>query len=203
MEPQRQCFMSRAGFKRALGIGIFSAAAITPAFAAEPDLSKLPPPAGTTVDFARDIKPILENACLRCHGTERPKSKFSLSTRETALKGGENGIAIIPGDSAKSALIHYVAQLVPDMQMPPVGKGDPLTTQQVALLRAWIDQGVVWETVDLSADYEAKFSFTPAVRWVTVSGNAQKFQEHQWVRRGFTEGVSTPMALPFLSKAAR
>jgi hypothetical protein len=190
MEPQRQCFMSRAGFKRALGIGIFSAAVMTPAFAAEPDLSKLPPPAGMQVDFARDIKPILENACLRCHGTERPKSKFSLTTREAALKGGENGVAIIPGDSAKSPLIHYVAQLVPDMQMPPAGKGDPLTSQQVALLRAWIDQGVVWETVDLSANYEAKFSFTPAVRWVTVSGNAQKFQEHQWVRRGFTEGVS-------------
>src|SRR5690242_12477448 len=88
-------------------------------FAAEVDVSKLPPPAARTIDFAADIKPILETSCLRCHGTERPKSRFSLATREAALKGGENGIAIVPGDSAKSPLIHYVAALVPEMEMPP------------------------------------------------------------------------------------
>ena len=143
MNRQRQKFRSSTRLKRALGISFFSAAAVTSTFAAEPDLAKLPPAAETKVDFARDIKPILENACIRCHGTERPKSKFSLSTREAALKGGENGVAIIPGDSAKSPLIHYVAHLVPDMEMPPEGKGDQLTAQQVALLRAWIDQGIV------------------------------------------------------------
>jgi hypothetical protein len=158
--------------------------------AAEIDVSKLPPPATRTVDFTADIKPILETSCLRCHGTERPKSRFSLATREAALKGGENGVAIFPGDSAKSPLIHYVAGLVADMEMPPSGKGDPLTRDQVALLRAWIDQGVVWEKIDFAAQQAVQFSFTPAVRWVTVSGNAQKFQEHQWVRRGFSGGLA-------------
>ena len=56
------------------------------------DESKLPPPASVRVDFARNIKPIFENTCSRCHGTERPKSHFSLITRASALKGGSEGI---------------------------------------------------------------------------------------------------------------
>src|SRR5215212_1247721 len=76
--------------------------------AAEPvDISKLPPPASVQVDFDRDIKPIFEASCFRCHGPGRPKSGFRLDLRDAALKGGENGIDIIPGKSAESSLIHY------------------------------------------------------------------------------------------------
>src|SRR5438132_13870655 len=106
-----------------------------PLAAAEIDLSKLPPAAAVKIDFDRDIKPIFETVCWRCHGPERPKSHFRLDNRESALKGGENGIDIIPGSSASSPLIHYVARLVPDMEMPPADKGEPLTPQQVGLLR--------------------------------------------------------------------
>ncbi len=108
------------------------------------DTSKLPPAAGAPVDFAKDIKPLLEGACLKCHGPEKPKGKFEMTTRDKALKGGHEGVAIIPGDSAKSPLIHFVARLVKDMEMPPEDKGDPLTKEQIGLLRAWIDQGVKW-----------------------------------------------------------
>jgi mono/diheme cytochrome c family protein len=113
-------------------------------FADEVDVSKLPPAVETNIDFARDIKPILETSCLRCHGPENPKSKFRLDNREAALKGGEEGVDILPGNSAKSPLIHYVARLVADFEMPPVGKGEKLTAEQISLLRAWIDQGLVW-----------------------------------------------------------
>ena len=82
---------------------------------------------------------------MRCHGPEKPKSHFRLDNRESALKGGdENTNDIVPGDSSKSLLINYVARQVPDMEMPPVGKGDPLTPEQIGLLRAWIDQGADW-----------------------------------------------------------
>src|SRR5262245_40393630 len=87
--------------------------------AAEFNEADLPPPASTSVDFVRDVQPILENTCLRCHGPERPKSNFRLTDRASALRGGANGVDIIPGDSAKSPLIYYVARLVPDMEMPP------------------------------------------------------------------------------------
>ena len=160
------------------------------AAAAEVDRSKLPPPTARPIDFTADIKPIFEATCYRCHGAEKPKGKLSLITREAALRGGADGVDIISGDSANSRLIHYVARLVPDSEMPPEGKGEPLTREQIALLRAWIDQGVVWEKVDGAAQYAPQFSFTPALRWVTVRGNAQKFQEHQWVRRGFSGGLA-------------
>src|SRR5581483_8027395 len=79
------------------------------ASSAEVDASKLPPAAGKKIDFIQEIQPIFEKSCYRCHGPERPKSHFRLDNRGSALKGGENGIDIIPGQSAKSPLIYYVA----------------------------------------------------------------------------------------------
>jgi hypothetical protein len=111
---------------------------------AEIDEKLLPAPAPKILDFPHDVKPILENNCLRCHGPERPKSGFRLTDRVSALKGGANGIDIIPGESAKSPLIHYVTRLVPEMEMPPEGKGTPLSSNEVSMLRAWIDQGLLW-----------------------------------------------------------
>src|SRR5438128_4273311 len=108
------------------------------------DLSKLPPAVARQIDFAHDIQPILESACLRCHEPEKAKGKLLLDTREHALKGGENGPDILPGASVKSPLIHFVARLVEESEMPPVGKGEPLTGEQVGRLRAWIDQGAKW-----------------------------------------------------------
>src|SRR5882672_8361057 len=67
--------------------------------------ARLPPPAASPVDFAKDVRPILEKSCLECHGPEKAKGKFLLDSREHALKGGDNGVDIIPGDSAKSPLI--------------------------------------------------------------------------------------------------
>jgi hypothetical protein len=156
-------------------------------FAAEVDISKLPLPAAAQIDFARDIKPILETSCLRCHGPEKPKSKFRLDSRMAALKGGDVGVDILPGNSAKSSLIHYVAYLVEDSEMPPVGKGDPLTPGQVSLLRAWIDQGAVWDAVILTNALD--FSFTPVFGGTTVSGDNQKFREHYWQKEGLNGGL--------------
>ena len=150
--------------------------------AAEIDESRLPPPATNQVDFARDIRPILEATCLRCHGPEKPKSRFRLDSRDAALKGGNNGVDILPGNSAKSPLIHYVARLVPDLEMPPEGKGEPLTPDQVALLRAWIDQGVSWDAGAPTSFSE--FILSPAFGWTFVSGDAHKFREHHWQKEG-------------------
>src|ERR1700745_1114899 len=77
------------------------------------DLSKLPPPAAEKIDFSRQIKPILEKNCYKCHAGEKPRSHFRLTSREAALKGGEHGVDILPSDSTNSPLIHYVARLVP------------------------------------------------------------------------------------------
>ncbi len=155
--------------------------------AADVDISKLPPSAATQVDFSRDVKPILENNCLRCHGPEKPKSRFRLDNRQDALKGGEDGVDILPGKSAKSPLIHYVAGLVEDMQMPPAGKGKELTAGQVALLRAWIDQGAVWEKAIVTN--KTDLSFSPVLGGTVVSGDNQKFREQFWQKEGLNGGL--------------
>jgi len=121
--------------------------------AAALDPARLPPAAATDrVDFARDIKPLFESACVKCHGPEKSKNGFRLDTRAHALAGGDHGVDIIPGDSAKSPLVHYVAGLVPDMEMPPKGKGEAFTARQVGLLRAWIDQGAKWDREEVAGE---------------------------------------------------
>ncbi len=158
------------------------------ASATELDPSRLPPPASKTISFATDIQPIFEQSCLRCHGPERPKSGLRLDNRESALKGGDTGVDIIPGDSAHSPLVHYVSRVVEDMEMPPPGKGEPLTPAQVGLLRAWIDQGAHWS--ETPAGPELAFSITPAVQFITVSGNEARFREHEWTREGWGGGAT-------------
>jgi hypothetical protein len=155
--------------------------------AAEVDITKLPPAAATNVDFVRDISPILENNCLRCHGPEKSKSKFRLDNREAALKGGEGGVDILPGKSAQSPLIHYVTHLVADMEMPPIGKGDQLTSQQVSLLRAWIDQGAVWGKG--APTNNVAFTASPIFGGTAVSGDNQKSREQYWQKDGVNGGL--------------
>lgn len=156
-------------------------------FAAEAPAPPLPPPANVKIDFTRDIKPILDDSCIRCHGTEKPRSHYSLDGRDAALKGGRHGVDIIPGQSADSPLIRYVAGLDPDILMPPADKGRPLTTNQIALLRAWIDQGVAWETV--APPPVSTVVIAPFGEYTTVSGNAQKFREHYWQPDGYNGGL--------------
>ena len=109
---------------------------------ADVDVSKLPPAAAKKdVTFAKDIKPMFEKACFNCHGEEKQKAKLRVDSVEAILKGSENGKIVEVGKSEKSSLVHTVAGLVEDMMMPPEGKADPLTKEQISLLRAWIDQG--------------------------------------------------------------
>ncbi len=116
----------------------------TAALAAVIDPARLPQAATGAVDFVRDVQPIFERSCLKCHSGERPKGKFALTTRQNALKSGQDQVDIIPDNSAKSPLIHFVARVILDSEMPPTDKGQPLTPAQVGLLRAWIDQGAQW-----------------------------------------------------------
>ncbi len=110
------------------------------------DITKLPPASPKrNVTYAADIKPILDQSCTKCHGQEKPKGKLRLDSLEGALKGGEDGKVILPGDSAHSVLVQNVARVGdPDDYMPPPkNKANipPLTKDQVGLIRAWIDQG--------------------------------------------------------------
>jgi hypothetical protein len=112
------------------------------AFGAPP----LPEPAKRPIDFQKDVAPILKEHCLDCHGEKKQRGDFRLDGRKSALRGGSSVSApIVPGKSAESPLIRVVAGLDPDVVMPPEDSGKArLTTEQVAVLRAWIDQGASW-----------------------------------------------------------
>jgi hypothetical protein len=113
------------------------------------------------IEFVQQIKPLLERSCVACHTGEKPRGLFRIDGREALLKGGASGAAaIVPRHSAKSPLIDYVSGKVPESEMPPRAVRDrfpALTTDEVALLRAWIDQGAEWPTgVSLASPQRAK-----------------------------------------------
>ena len=138
---------------------------------AEVDVSKLPPSAARAVDFAQDIRPLLEKNCVKCHGAEKQKGGYRLDVKDAALHGGDNYAPNIrPGKSAESPLIHFVAGLDPDVKMP--SKGDPLTAEQIGILRAWIDQGAAWPDDGANDPRKTHWAFQPVRRpAVSQSGN--------------------------------
>jgi mono/diheme cytochrome c family protein len=106
------------------------------------------PPASTKegVTYATDIKAILDASCAKCHGAEKPKARLRLDSLEGALKGGKDGKVVTAGDSANSLIVKAVAHLTADHDqwMPPLHNRaniEPLTAEQIGLIRAWIDQG--------------------------------------------------------------
>jgi mono/diheme cytochrome c family protein len=100
------------------------------------------PAAADPVDFRKDIQPIFQARCISCHGPETQKHGLRLDIRAAALEGGESGPVIVAGQSTASSLLRRVVSERPGERMPPQGKR--LTPGQVALLRAWIDQGAPW-----------------------------------------------------------
>jgi hypothetical protein len=95
------------------------------------------------VNFARDIKPVLARRCFACHGPNTQEGGLRLDNREAALAELDSGAhAIVPGDIEQSELLSRVAETDESMRMPPEGK--PLTSEEIAKLRAWIGQGAEW-----------------------------------------------------------
>jgi mono/diheme cytochrome c family protein len=100
------------------------------------------------VDFVRDIQPLIERSCVGCHGGDKPRGKFNLTSRESLLRGGESADpAVSPGYADESVLIQYVSDKIEDLEMPPLDRREkypPLTEAEVRLWRTWIDAGAPW-----------------------------------------------------------
>ena len=95
------------------------------------------------VSFKADIQPILAKSCLECHaagGAGAEKSGLIMSSYEDLMKGTRFGVIVKPGDALTSALIMLVEGRVdPSIRMPH--HKEPLSKDQIALLRAWVEQG--------------------------------------------------------------
>lgn len=134
----------KVGFHLGLGIGLVASSLFAKDYSPlSPELQALLPDAAPfTVDFARDIQPIFEESCVQCHAHGKSKGVFSLETRDDFIFGGDNGDPAVIGHSAESLVVAMISGLKPDIVMP--NKGKKLTADEVAVFRAWIDQGMVW-----------------------------------------------------------
>ncbi|QEG43331.1 DUF1553 domain-containing protein [Roseimaritima ulvae] len=101
--------------------------------------------AAAETDFQRDVLPIFQEHCIDCHGTDLAESNLSLESPLAALAGGDSGErVIVPGDAAGSYLIERVTTEDEDSRMPP--DGDPLSDEQLAHLRAWVNNAPAWQS---------------------------------------------------------
>ena len=125
-------------------------------------LGDLPPVAETPVDFEQHIRPLLLAHCIHCHGADEAMSDLELDNKQRALVGGSRGQVIVPGRSADSLLVHFVAGLDPELTMPP--DGDRLSDAEIGLLRAWIDQGAHWPDEVEERSPSTHWSFQPIIR---------------------------------------
>ncbi|MBC7875021.1 MAG: DUF1549 domain-containing protein, partial [Ferruginibacter sp.] len=95
------------------------------------------------IDFSAQVKPIINNKCITCHGGVKAKGGFSLLFREEALAKTASGkFAIIPGDAENSELVKRINYKDPEERMPY--KHDPLSKEEISILTDWIKQGAKW-----------------------------------------------------------
>ena len=172
------CHLRLAAFVTSFGIHCGGYAAAV----AAADASKSPAPAIRKIDFAKDIQPILANTCYECHGPEKQKAGLRLDQKAAALKGGDSGPLLVPGNSAQSLLIQAVTGGKKDLARMPK-KRDPLSSEQIGLLRAWIDQGADWPETSVAGAKNPRdhWAFKPPVRpAIPTVKNPERFRG--WTR---------------------
>src|SRR5262249_22557455 len=119
-------------------------------------------PVRRPVDFEADVRPILAASCYPCHGPQTHKSEFRLDRKADALKGGENGIAIVPGKSADSPMILRVSG-----KGRAGGGGAPkkerprLPAERVAPPAAWTDGGGKWRNSPATTSEKPHWAYQP------------------------------------------
>ena len=98
----------------------------------------------TSVSFNKDIRPILNENCLACHGGVKAMGEFSLLFEEDAFAKTKSGkTAIVPGSHKKSELYRRLIHSDPELRMP--FEKEPLTPKEINLIAQWIDEGAKWE----------------------------------------------------------
>lgn len=95
------------------------------------------------IRFDRDIRPILAEHCIGCHGGDEPEANFRLTGRDAAIAGGDSGPAIVPGNPDASELFRRITVADRAERMPPEEK-KPLRPEEIERLREWIQVGVPW-----------------------------------------------------------
>ncbi len=93
--------------------------------------------------FAAEVMPILDDHCMKCHDLDKSKGRFRLDRPDLIVKGGKSGKpGLVFGDPAASELLVRTSLPPDDLDvMPPEDEEDPLTAEQIATIRKWIEGG--------------------------------------------------------------
>jgi hypothetical protein len=99
--------------------------------------------AQAAVNFHTQILPLLKRACFECHGSETQKAGLRLDQKAGALLGGEHGAVLVPGKADTSELLRRISLPRTDKDAMP-RRGQPLTIEEIGLVRDWITEGALW-----------------------------------------------------------
>ena len=151
------------------------------------------------IDFAAEIRPLLNKNCVGCHGGVKRAGNVSFILRESALAPGKSDeIPIVPGDSDKSELIYRITTDDPENKMPPPDHGHGLAKEDIEKLRTWIRQGAPWaehwayvppQAPALPPVSKPGWARQPLDRFVLAKLDAEKLKPSpeadrlQWLRR--------------------
>lgn len=164
--------------------------------------------ASDKVSFEKQVKPILQGACVRCHDEDEAEGELVLDTLENALIGGENGPSIVPGKPDESLL--YTTTMLPkedDLSMPP--KGQFLAKSQIEIIGKWIEEGADWPD-DVVLEKEPRMMFVrdiqPILEESCVSCHKSDKAEGDFDMTtrelAFTSGDNAPSIIPFDPEAS-
>jgi len=156
--------------------------------------------AAEPVDFVRDVRPLLEKYCYDCHSGTEQESGLRLDVKSVAMKGGDNhGPDIVPGKSAKSPLIQFIAAGEDDDKLMPPGEKMP--AEEIAILTRWVEEGAVWpdgvDRVQLK-DKRDHWSFKP----LAPSKVATDSDPHERGTRLIDELIASQLAEQGLAQSA-
>lgn len=141
------------------------------------------------IDFNAQVRPILVQHCLACHGGVKQAGGLSFVSRELAMNPADSGVAVIaPGDHASSLLYERVSDPDDDYRMPPPEHGRRLSDAELETLRQWIDQG---------ADWDRPWAFHPP-----EAAPVPEVETADWVRRSLDAFILKRLEAAGLTPAA-
>ena len=149
--------------------------------------------ADQTVEFNRDIRPILSDNCFACHGPDEKTRQAGLRldvAEQAKMKLASGAMALVPGKLGESELARRIVAADPTEQMPPADSGKTLTVRQIELLKRWIEQG---------AEYQPHWSFVapkrpgiPPVGWALLPVHSSEAEDRTGKSAHPTERVEWP-----------
>jgi len=149
------------------------------------------------VSFIREVEPVLQQRCQKCHGPNKQQGGLRLDQRPSLLLGGDSGLpAVIPGEPASSPLNLRIHSLEVEERMPP--EGEPLTRKEKELLDLWVLQGAIWPSQGSGSDplQTKHWAFQPITAEVLLAGDSHPI-DHFIDRALSQKGISpNPQAAP-------